>query len=78
VRQCRKFSPVAARDAREYLFHPTQTIEDQPDGSLIVRFRAGGALEMAWHLVTWGRQVTVLEPHSLSLIVHKFVRSAGR
>ena len=35
-----RFSSDAAPDAREFLFHPTQTMEDQPDGSLIVRFRA--------------------------------------
>ncbi|HEU5018110.1 MAG TPA: WYL domain-containing protein [Pseudolabrys sp.] len=57
-----RFSPKAAPDARQFLFHPTQTFEDQPDGSLIVRFRAGGALEMRWHLVTWGDEVEVLEP----------------
>ncbi len=60
-----KFSPKAAPDAREFLFHPTQTMEDQPDGSLIVRFRAGGALEMAWHLVTWGSEVDVIKPKRL-------------
>lgn len=60
-----KFSPKAAPDAREFLFHPTQTMEDQPDGSLIVRFRAGGALEMAWHLFTWGREVEVIRPARL-------------
>jgi predicted DNA-binding transcriptional regulator YafY len=38
-----RFSPKAAPDARQFLFHPTQVLEDQPDGSLIVRFRAGGA-----------------------------------
>ena len=32
-----KFSPKAAPDAREFLFHPTQTMEDLPDGSLVVR-----------------------------------------
>jgi predicted DNA-binding transcriptional regulator YafY len=37
-----RFSPKAAADARQFLFHPTQVLEDQPDGSLIVRFRAGG------------------------------------
>lgn len=57
-----KFSPEATADAREYLFHPTQTMEDQPDGSLIVSFRAAGALEMSWHLYTWGDEVEVLEP----------------
>jgi predicted DNA-binding transcriptional regulator YafY len=57
-----RFSPEAAQDAREFLFHPAQTSEEQPDGSLIVRFRAGGAQEMAWHLLTWGDSVEVLEP----------------
>ncbi len=57
-----RFSPRAAADARAYHFHPTQTIEDRADGSLIVRFRAGVAQEMAWHLNTWGAAVEVLEP----------------
>ena len=57
-----RFSPKAAPDARQFLFHPTQTMESQPDGSLIVRFRAGGALEMSWHLFTWGDEVEVLKP----------------
>jgi predicted DNA-binding transcriptional regulator YafY len=60
-----RFSPEAAPDARQFLFHPTQTTEDQPDGSLIVRFRAGGALEMSWHLVTWGAEVEVIKPKRL-------------
>ena len=57
-----RFKPEAAADVRQWLFHPDQTIEDQPDGSVIVRFRAGGALEMSWHLYTWGDAVEVLEP----------------
>jgi predicted DNA-binding transcriptional regulator YafY len=57
-----RFTPDVADDAREFLFHPSQTMEDQPDGSLVVRFHAGGAQEMAWHLFTWGDSVEVLEP----------------
>ena len=49
-----RFSPEAAADARQFLFHPTQSFEDQPDGSLLARSRARGALEMCWHLVTYG------------------------
>jgi len=44
-------------------------MEEQPDGSLTVRFRAGGDLEMAWHLYTWGNQVEVLEPKNLADMV---------
>ena len=55
-----RFKPEAANDARNWIFHPHQTMEDCADGSLIVRFRAGGAREMDWHLYTWGDAVEVL------------------
>ncbi len=57
-----KFSPAAAPDAREFLFHPSQQLTDLPDGSLLVRFRAAGQREMRWHLYQWGNDVEVLEP----------------
>ncbi len=57
--------PEAAAEARAWLFHPTQTTEEQPDGSLIVRFRAGGLREMCWHLFTWGGAIEVLAPIEL-------------
>lgn len=59
------FKSEAAADAREFQFHPSQTIEDQPDGSLLVKFKAGGLLEMAWHLYQWGDAVEVLSPPEL-------------
>ncbi len=65
-----KFSPEVAEDAREYLFHPSQQFEEQADGSLIVRFQAGGGLEMCWHLFTWGGHLTVLAPKKLSTLLN--------
>ena len=60
-----RFAPAAAESAREYLFHSTQELESQADGSLLVRFRAGGLQEMAFHAFTWGGQLEVLEPKEL-------------
>ena len=60
-----KFNPEAAPLARQFVFHHTQTLEDQPDGSLLVKFHAGGLLEMAWHLMNWGQHVEVIEPKIL-------------
>ena len=60
-----KFSPAAAPLARQFVFHHTQELEDQQDGSLLVKFHAGGQLEMAWHLMSWGQNVEVLMPSSL-------------
>jgi predicted DNA-binding transcriptional regulator YafY len=56
------FSPQAADEARKIIFHPTQTVSVNSDGSLSVKFFAGGRLEMAWHLYTWGDMVTVIKP----------------
>lgn len=64
-----KFSAKAASNAKDFLFHPSQEQEELDDGSLIVRFKAGGTLEMAWHLYTWGDQVEVLEPKELADMV---------
>jgi predicted DNA-binding transcriptional regulator YafY len=56
------FSPKVADEAEHYLFHPSQTMRRNKDGSLTVSFRAGGRLEMAWHLYTWGEHVRVVQP----------------
>ncbi len=59
-----RFSPGAADDAAEWVFHPSQVLEPQEDGSLIVRFRCGGMVELSWHLFTWGGTVEVLAPEN--------------
>ena len=64
-----KFAPDAAATAAEFEFHPTQKLEPQADGALIVRFRAASDLEMAWHLYMWGDRVEVLAPESLRDLV---------
>jgi predicted DNA-binding transcriptional regulator YafY len=60
-----RFTPEAADDAEGWLFHPTQTMEREADGSLLVKFTAGGAQEICWHLFTWGNGVEILEPKTL-------------
>ena len=60
-----RFNPDAAPDAATFLFHPSQTLHENDDGSLTVRFRAGGLEEMCRHLFTWGTAVTVEEPAEL-------------
>lgn len=59
------FDADAAQDAKAFQFHPSQTMTEDGDGSLTVRFRAGGVEEICWHLVTWGESVVILEPLSL-------------
>lgn len=58
------FDQEVAQDASKYIFHPKQTSTLNPDGTLTVRFKAGGAKEMDWHLYTWGNHVTVIKPEN--------------
>ena len=60
-----QFTPAAAADALEHHFHPSETKQRLADGGLEVRFRAGGLLEMCWHLFTWGDGVSVIAPSEL-------------
>ena len=62
-----RFAPESATDAASFLFHPGQDVSENEDGSLTVRFTAGGTREMCWHLFTWGKSVTVEEPEGLRL-----------
>lgn len=57
--------PAGAEDALRWRFHARQTVEPQPDGSVIVRFRSSGMRELAWHLFTWGDKVQIVEPRAL-------------
>lgn len=70
-----RFSSDAAPQARSFLFHPDQVLEDQPDGSLLVRFSASGHLEMCWHLYMWGDKVEVIGPEALRQMVQEYRRS---
>ena len=56
------FDKEVADEASKYIFHPTQTMTNNPNGTLTVKFRAGGKREMDWHLYTWGEHVKVIKP----------------
>ncbi len=60
-----RFDAETAAEAAQWRFHPTQTTERDAEGRLIVRFHAGGAQEMCWHIFTWGTSVEILSPEAL-------------
>lgn len=73
-----RVSPQGAAEARGWRWHPTQTLEDQADGGVIVRFRASGMRELAWHLFTWGEQVTIVAPQRLKAVMAGELAAAQR
>ena len=73
-----RVSPEGAAEARGWRWHPTQTLEDHADGSVIVRFSASGMRELAWHLFTWGQQVTIVAPQRLKAVMACELAAAQR
>ncbi|MCY4628401.1 MAG: WYL domain-containing protein [Acidobacteria bacterium] len=70
-----RFHPDAP-EPEKWTFHPTQKVEKQPDGSVVVRFRAGGLDDMARHVIGWWDWIQVDKPKALRKAVLK-MRLAG-
>ena len=62
-------SPEGADEARAWRWHPTQKLQDRPDGGVTVRFEASGMRELAWHLFTWSGQVRIVAPERLKTVM---------
>ena len=73
-----RVAPEAADEAACWVFHPSQTVEREADGALLVRFRAGGVQEMCWHLFTWGTDITVVVPDELRTTLAEMARRVSK
>ena len=60
-----RFSPKVTRRVKESVWHPSQVIEDMPDGGCIFTVRVGSVLEMTPWIRSWGSDVEVLAPQKL-------------
>ena len=60
-----RFSAEIAHLIRERTWHPTQTLKENPDGTLVLSFEAGGEREILSWLYSYLPHVTVLSPDSL-------------
>ena len=60
-----RFSKEVAEDVLNYNFHPTQKVKQNDDGTVTVKFKASGELEILWHLFKWGDAVKIISPRSL-------------
>ncbi len=73
-----RFAPEVADEVAAFQFHPTQTLTREPDGSTIVRFRAGGLREMAWHVFTWGDAISIVAPEALNEMMRECLVQSAR
>ena len=68
------FTPYQAQWIREHRWHSTQVIEEQQDGSVILKMRIG-ALDAVMHWVLrYGKEAEVLEPVELRCMINEELR----
>jgi proteasome accessory factor B len=72
-----RFSASVASRVREARWHPTETVEEQADGSLLWRATVAGEIEIRIWILGWGADVEVLEPDSLRADVAERLRRAA-
>ena len=71
-----RIAPEIAEEVTAFQFHPTQAITREADRSILVRFRAGGLREMAWHLFTWGDAITIVAPEDLKAMMRDCLKAS--
>lgn len=60
-----RFSPYQSRWIRERLYHPSQQLEDLPDGGVLLRVWVAGTHEIRRWIMGYGSEAEVLEPVAL-------------
>ena len=59
-----RFHP-SAPEVDKWVFHPSQELVREEDGSVVVRFTAGGKDDMARHVIGWWDWIEVVKPDAL-------------
>ena len=60
-----KFTAELARIMEETTWHPSQVLQKQRDGSVIMTLRVGNTVELYSWIMGWGEKVEVLDPKEL-------------
>ena len=69
------FTSGVAEDVLNYNFHPTQKIKQNNDGSVTVKFKASGELEILWHIFKWGDSVKIVAPTKLKKMYIEYLNN---
>ncbi|MCY3763743.1 MAG: WYL domain-containing protein [Gemmatimonadetes bacterium] len=71
-----RFSEEQAPYIRERIWHPSQELEELPDGRVVLRLRAGGFFEIRSWVLSFGAAAEVLQPEELREGVREEMRAA--
>ena len=73
-----RFAPQTAGYIKEKIWHPTQELADEKDGSLVFSAEVAGIEEIKFWVLKWGAGATVLTPDSLRQAVADEIRAMAR
>ena len=69
------FRPDVAEDVLNFNFQPTQKVKQNDDGSVTVKFKASGELEILWHIFKWGDNVKIVAPTKLKKMYVEYLEN---
>jgi predicted DNA-binding transcriptional regulator YafY len=64
-----RFSPTVAGLIRERVWHPSQKLEDQPDGRVVLKLHLDDLRNIKRWVMSWGIDCEVLEPPELRTMI---------
>jgi predicted DNA-binding transcriptional regulator YafY len=70
-----RFQPLVARNVSEVIWHKTQRLEWNQDGTLDFRAQVSGLQEIVWWILGYGDQAEVLRPAKLRKLVAQRARN---
>lgn len=73
-----KFDPGIARIFEETIWHPSQMLKRQKDGSLLMTLQVMDTVELYSWILSWGDRVEVLEPEELREDIIRTVEAMRR
>ncbi|BBZ99847.1 hypothetical protein BDHH15_07470 [Bradyrhizobium diazoefficiens] len=73
----RPAASLSPRTRESRFGQPDERLYSRISALLLVGFRAGGALEMCWHLFTGGDQVKIIEPKHLRKLIRQELESGA-
>ena len=71
-----RFSPAVASRVAETVWHPSQVLDAQADGTVIWRATVAGTIEVRLWILSWGDDAVVLEPATLRADIEATQRRA--
>ena len=71
-----RFAKEQAPYIRERIWHPSQELEELPDGRVVLRLRAGGSYEIRSWVLSFGAAAEVLAPEELREAIREELRAA--